>query len=82
MTEIDSLARDLALALREQVLPGLGSHAGREHAGSGEGGDVTFAIDEQAESFLEEFLAERAPDVAFYSEDRGWSRARARPSGS
>jgi myo-inositol-1(or 4)-monophosphatase len=68
---IDSLARDLALALREQVLPGLGSHAGREHTGSGEGGDVTFAIDEQAESFLEEFLAERAPEVAFYSEDRG-----------
>ena len=37
----------------------------------GEGGDVTFAIDEQAESFMEEFLAERAPGVAFYSEDRG-----------
>lgn len=71
MTTIDSLARDLALALREQVLPALGSHAGREHAGSGEGGDVTFALDEQAESFLEGFLAERAPEVAFYSEDRG-----------
>jgi myo-inositol-1(or 4)-monophosphatase len=68
---IEGLARDLALALREQVLPGLGSHTGREHAGSGEGGDVTFAIDEQAESFLEEFLAERAPEVAFYSEDQG-----------
>jgi myo-inositol-1(or 4)-monophosphatase len=65
------LARELALALREQVLPGLGSHAGRAHAGEGEGGDITFAIDEQAEAFLEEFLAERAPGVAFYSEDRG-----------
>ncbi len=32
---------------------------------------MTFAIDEQAESFMEEFLAERAPGVAFYSEDRG-----------
>lgn len=53
------------------MLPALGSHAGREHAGAGEGGDVTFAIDEQAESFMEQWLAERAPGVAFYSEDRG-----------
>lgn len=66
-----ALAQELALALRERVLPELGSHAGRDHAGEGEGGDVTFAIDEQAEAFMEEFLAERAPDVAFYSEDRG-----------
>ena len=44
---------------------------GREHSGDGAGGDVTFAIDERAESRMEEFLAERAPDVAFYSEDRG-----------
>jgi myo-inositol-1(or 4)-monophosphatase len=65
------LALALALALRERVLPELGSHAGRDHAGEGEGGDVTFAIDERAESFMEEFLAERAPGVAFYSEDRG-----------
>jgi len=66
-----SLALELAQALREQVLPELGAHAGREHAGAGEGGDVTFAIDERAEAFMEEFLAERAPKVAFYSEDRG-----------
>ncbi len=66
-----ALSQELALALRERVLPELGSHAGRDHAGEGEGGDVTFAIDEQAEAFMEEFLAERAPDVAFYSEDRG-----------
>src|SRR5687768_17555395 len=37
----------------------------------GAGGDVTFAIDADAERELEAFLAERAPDVAFYSEDRG-----------
>jgi myo-inositol-1(or 4)-monophosphatase len=61
----------LAQALRTRVLPELGSVAGRDHAGEGEGGDVTFAIDEQAESFMEEFLAEHAPGVAFYSEDRG-----------
>jgi myo-inositol-1(or 4)-monophosphatase len=71
------LAVELTLALREQVLPELGSHAGRDHVGSavkarpGAGGDVTFAIDERAEAFMERFLAERAPDVAFYSEDRG-----------
>lgn len=68
---VAALARELALAVRDRVLPALGSHAGREHAGEGEGGDVTFAIDERAESFMEEWLAERAPGVAFYSEDRG-----------
>jgi len=65
------LVTELATALREEVLPELGGHAGREHAGAGAGGDVTFAIDERAESFMERFLAEQAPDVAFYSEDRG-----------
>jgi myo-inositol-1(or 4)-monophosphatase len=65
------LTRTLALALRERVLPQLGSHAGRAHAGAGKGGDVTFAIDEDAEAFMEAFLAENAPAVAFYSEDRG-----------
>jgi myo-inositol-1(or 4)-monophosphatase len=69
--EARELTRALALALREQVLPHLGSHDGRTHAGEGEGGDVTFAIDERAESFLEDYLGSHAPDVAFYSEDRG-----------
>jgi myo-inositol-1(or 4)-monophosphatase len=67
-----ALVRELALALREEVLPYLGSHAGREHEDeAAAGGDVTFAIDSRAERMLERFLAERAPDVAFYSEDRG-----------
>ena len=65
------LVRELSLALRERVLPLLGSHAGRAHSSAGEGGDVTFAIDVEAESFLEAFLAERAPHLAFYSVDRG-----------
>jgi myo-inositol-1(or 4)-monophosphatase len=66
------LVRELALALRERVLPHLGSHAGRAHEdGEAAGGDVTFAIDAEAERFLESFLAERAPELAFYSEDRG-----------
>ena len=47
------LVRDLALALRERVLPQLGSHAGRAHAGRRAGGDVTFAIDADAEALLE-----------------------------
>lgn len=65
------LVRDLALRLREHVLPHVGSHAGRIHEAEAAGGDVTFAIDAEAERELESFLAERAPDVAFYSEDRG-----------
>jgi myo-inositol-1(or 4)-monophosphatase len=76
------LAGELAVALRGEVLPLIGSHEGRRHvraAGPGEGGDVTFAIDERAESLLESFLAERAPDVAFYSEDRGMVAGRSDP---
>jgi myo-inositol-1(or 4)-monophosphatase len=69
---VRQLVRDLSLALREKVLPMLGSHAGRAHAGElSAGGDVTFRIDEEAEALLESWLAERAPEVAFYSEDRG-----------
>ena len=68
-----ALVRELSLALRERVLPSLGLHAARAHDldAASAGGDVTFAIDADAESMLEEFLARRAPDVAFYSEDRG-----------
>jgi myo-inositol-1(or 4)-monophosphatase len=65
------LVAELALGLREHVLPQLGSHAGRAHLQTGTGGDVTFAIDEEAEAYLERFLAEKAPNVAYYSEDRG-----------
>jgi myo-inositol-1(or 4)-monophosphatase len=65
------LVLELAQRLRETVLPELGSHAGRAQAGGGAGGDVTFAIDELAESMLEEFISQRAPRLAFYSEDRG-----------
>ena len=65
------LLAELARGLREHVRPLLGAHAGREHVQAGAGGDVTFAIDEEAETWLERFLADRAPDLAFYSEDRG-----------
>ena len=66
-----ALVRDCALALRATVVPWLGRFGGRADSGVGAGGDVTFAIDEVAESALEEFLAARAPRVAYYSEDRG-----------
>jgi myo-inositol-1(or 4)-monophosphatase len=68
---VRGLTRALALELRGHVLPELGSHAGRGHVAAGEGGDVTFAIDERAERFMEGYLAENAPGIAFYSEDRG-----------
>lgn len=62
---------DLALSLREQLVGELGAHAGRVHADAGRDGDITFAIDERAEAFTERFLAERAPRLAMFSEDRG-----------
>lgn len=61
----------LARGVREVVLPELGSHAGRTEQGEGAGGDVTFAVDEMAERFVEEFVRERMPRMSFYSEDRG-----------
>ncbi|MGO9885040.1 MAG: inositol monophosphatase family protein [Solirubrobacteraceae bacterium] len=66
-----TLVLELGLRLREVVLPELGSHAGRAEAGEGAGGDITFAVDEIAEQALVEFIAARAPRVAYYSEDRG-----------
>jgi myo-inositol-1(or 4)-monophosphatase len=65
------VALELAAAIRDHIAPHLGGHTGRAHAGAGEGGDITFAIDERAEAFMEAFLADRAPEVSFYSEDRG-----------
>jgi myo-inositol-1(or 4)-monophosphatase len=68
---VRELVRELALALRERVVPHVGSHAARAHAGDAAGGDVTFAIDADAEELLHAFVSARAPDVAFYSEDAG-----------
>jgi myo-inositol-1(or 4)-monophosphatase len=68
---MQDLVLELALRLRERVVPELGSHAGRARGATGVGGDVTFAIDDIAERELEAFVSERAPRLAFYSEDRG-----------
>jgi myo-inositol-1(or 4)-monophosphatase len=65
------VAVDLAHALREIVLPRLGAAGGRAHARESVGGDVTFAIDAEAEAFLAGWVAAHAPQMAFYSEDRG-----------
>jgi myo-inositol-1(or 4)-monophosphatase len=59
------------MALREEVRPYLGSHAARAHEEGAADGDVAFGIDEVAEQALERYLAERAPEVALYSEHRG-----------
>jgi myo-inositol-1(or 4)-monophosphatase len=67
----DRLVLELALAIRERVLPELGSHAGRAPLRDGAGGDVTFAVDALAERALAELVSERAPGLALYSEDRG-----------
>jgi myo-inositol-1(or 4)-monophosphatase len=65
------VAFDLAHALREIVLPRLGAADGRAHARESVGGDVKFAIDAEAEAFLAGWVAAHAPQMAFYSEDRG-----------
>jgi myo-inositol-1(or 4)-monophosphatase len=73
---------DLARTLRERVVPLLGSMSGRAVSGegAGAGGDVTFAIDEVAESAFEELVVDRAPGVAWYSEDRGLMASDGDPS--
>jgi len=70
-TATPELILELAQRLRERVLPELGSHAGRSDRGDGAGGDRTFAVDEVAEMALGDFVSERVPGLAFYSEDRG-----------
>lgn len=65
------LVFELGRRLRDTVHPELGALGGRVHAGAAVGGDVTFAVDALAESALAEFLAECAPELAYYSEDRG-----------
>jgi myo-inositol-1(or 4)-monophosphatase len=62
---------DLCARVRQVVLPSLGAHAARDFAGMAVGGDVTFGIDELAETLLAEHMREVLPDWAFYSEDGG-----------
>lgn len=69
------LVRALALEIRDAVVPHLGAHGARAHGDSpAVGGDVTFDIDAHAERALAAFVERNAPNVAFYSEDRGLVR--------
>ena len=66
------LVLDLALRLRDRVLPELGSRAGRAVAGAAAGGDLTFTIDVVAETTLRDLLdGSTCSRLAYYSEDRG-----------
>jgi myo-inositol-1(or 4)-monophosphatase len=78
---VRELVTELAFGLRRQILPQLGAYSARALAQQGAGGDITFAIDEQAEHFAERFIAERLPRVAFYSEDRGLVEPAAKSDG-
>lgn len=63
------------MTVREAVLPHLGTQGGRAHGEEAAvGGDVTFSIDAHGERALAEFLAREAPQLAYYSEDRGLVR--------
>jgi myo-inositol-1(or 4)-monophosphatase len=68
---IRRLALDLALRVRDAVVPSLGDPRARAGVGVAPGGDVTMAIDEIAETVTEQCCLE-AGDIAFYSEDRGY----------
>jgi myo-inositol-1(or 4)-monophosphatase len=71
LAEIGEHLIKLAAGLREVVLPFLGLHAARQNAGVAVGGDVTFEIDETAETYLAAYMARELPGWAYYSEDRG-----------
>jgi myo-inositol-1(or 4)-monophosphatase len=76
LTDVTDRLIALCGRLRDAVLPSLGTHAARGHAGVAVGGDVTFTIDERAEALLVDHMREILPEWAFYSEDRGLQGAR------
>jgi myo-inositol-1(or 4)-monophosphatase len=67
------LAVLVAARVHDAVAPHLGTAAAREKVGEAPGGDATLAIDEVAETVVEESLAAEG-NIAFYSEDRGLVR--------
>lgn len=69
---VSDLADDVALQLRDLVVPHLGQASARALAGRAAGGDTTFAVDEVAEAFAAQFLSAQGRPVAVYSEDRGF----------
>jgi myo-inositol-1(or 4)-monophosphatase len=75
VSDIVRQLEDLCASLRAVVLPSMGSHAARVHAGVAVGGDVTFGIDEEAERHLAAYMARHLPSWAYYSEDGGLTGA-------
>ena len=67
------LAVAVAARVHDAVAPHLGTAEARVKVGDAPGGDATLAIDEVAETVVEEQLAAEG-DIAFYSEDRGLVR--------
>jgi myo-inositol-1(or 4)-monophosphatase len=67
------LAVEVAAQVQEAVAPHLGTFDARVKVGDAPGGDATLAIDEVAESIVEQCL-EAEGDIGFYSEDRGLVR--------
>jgi myo-inositol-1(or 4)-monophosphatase len=66
------IVRELAERIGRLVRPHLGKIYSRDNVGVAKsGGDVTFKIDEIAEEALENFIREKALDLAYLSEDRG-----------
>ena len=68
--EHEAIALDVAAAIASVVHPALGTPEGRERVAVSPGGDATLAIDEMAETVVEEMLLE-VGNIGFYSEDRG-----------
>ena len=65
------LMAELAHAVRDAVLPHLGSAYGRTVTGLANSGDTTFQIDEVAEEAIEGFMERQGLPWAVYTEDRG-----------
>jgi myo-inositol-1(or 4)-monophosphatase len=67
------IAVEVAARVQEAVAPHLGTFDARVKVGDAPGGDATLAIDEVAETVVEQCL-EAEGDIGFYSEDRGLVR--------
>jgi myo-inositol-1(or 4)-monophosphatase len=67
------LAVEVAARVQAAVAPHLGTFDARVKVGDAPGGDATLAIDEVAETVVEQCL-EAEGDIGFYSEDRGLVR--------
>jgi myo-inositol-1(or 4)-monophosphatase len=64
---------DLAASIREAVVPVMESGRGREIVGKSASGDVSFELDRVAEKALLGFLKKARVQVAYYSEESGYS---------